>query len=292
MKIETLHETSMLAYVSVRVWAARKLDRKATKRLTDESSATADAARVNKYLMSAADEKLRGIQKIARRARDTLVAATLPWDEAGNRLISNLDTFQLLGDLYAIEQEFDAAVNDFCTDYPQLRDISLQALGDMADIEDYPSVEVVRSKFSMKNSLTPLPAGFGDVRVGLTDEQQEALRKHYEAQAAERFEDATRSGWERLQSNVERYVDRLALTADGKNKAFQSTMVEQLRDTVALLKNLNVFNNPDLERFRFQIEETLCKHDPEVLRNSIQAAQTTHKAAQGILDKLNAMLAP
>lgn len=288
--VKTLHDSSMLAYITIRVWSARKLDKKATRRLTDENAASADAARVNKYLLASADSQLKDIQRIARRARDVFYDLTLPWSDAGERLLSNLDTFKLIGEMHAIEQEFNAAVDAFCVEYPKLREVSLLALGDMANNDDYPSEEVVRTKFGIRTTLSPLPEGFSDERVGLTPEQQDALRVHYETQAAERFEDAMTAAWTRLRDNVARYEDRLALTEDGKNKAFQATMVSQLRDTMELLKNLNVFNTPELIRFQFQIEQTLCKHDPDVLRNSITTAQSAQQSASTILHRLNAML--
>src|SRR5690242_11064298 len=135
--IKTLHDTSMLAYVNVRIWSARKLDRKATKRLTDEAGANAEAARVNKYLLVNADTQLKEIQRLGRRARDVLVNRSLPWDDGGYRLVSNLDTFGLLGELYQVEQEFNKAVDAFCEEYPNLREAALAGLGDMASSEDY-----------------------------------------------------------------------------------------------------------------------------------------------------------
>jgi hypothetical protein len=290
--VKTLHDTSMLAYVSVRVWSARKLDRRASKRLTDEAGANTDAARVNKYLLASADTQLRDIQKIARRARDILNDNSLPWDDAGNRLVANGTSFKLLAQLYEVENEFAAAVDAFCIAYPQLRDLARKALGDMASDEDYPPVEVVRDKFAIRSSLTPLPAGFSDVRVGLSPEEQDALRRHYEAEAATRFEEAMISAWTRLRDNVARYVDRLQVDADGKPRVFTASMVTQLRDTMALLGELNVFDNPALGRLKFQIEEALCKHDPEALRTSTSLAASTQASAASILQQLNAMLLP
>lgn len=290
--IKTLHDTSMLAYVNVRIWSARKLDRKATKRLTDEAGASAEAARVNKYLLANADTQLKTLQRLGRQARETLINRSLPWDEAGNRLVSNLDTFTLLGELYAIEQAFAEAVDEFCREYPRLRQLAIQSLGDMAAEEDYPPVEVVREKFSIRSSLSPLPAGFSDVRVGLSPEQQDALRRHYEAQSAERYEGALTAAWERLRDNVERFVDRLEPDEEGKPKVFQASLVTNIRETMELLNNLNVFDSPELERMRYQIEDTLCRHDPETLRTSSLAADMARTSAAALVQRLNDLLAP
>lgn len=284
-----LHQSSQLIFVSISVWSARKLDRKTTSKLTAEHNATADAARVNKYLMSSADDQLKAIQTIARRVRGLVEQKTLPWDDAGNRLISNFDSFELLGELHALRLEFESAVDEFCKGYPDMREASLKALGDMADPSDYPSVEMVRTKFAIRTSMQPIPRGFDDARVGLSPEQVEQLDKHYEALSQERFEEAMKAAFGRLRENVERYVDRLSLTEDGKTKPFTYTMVENTRATLGMITNLGLFNTAELQKLGHDIEVKLCAHDAGELKNSIGTAQSTKAAAEDILKRLQSI---
>jgi hypothetical protein len=278
----------MLLYLQVCVWSARKLDKKASTKLTNEAGATGDAARVNKFLMASADAQLKEITRIARKVRDVVDSQTVPWNDAGMRLVSNQTSFSLLGEIGALEQEFTAAVDKFCEDYPQLRAISLQALGDMANEEDYPAVDVVRRKFSMRTTLEPIASTFEDSRTGLTQEQRDQLDAHYAAVHKDRMEEARNAAFDRLTENLERYVDRLSLTDDGKNKVFTHTMVDNLRDTVAMVDGLGLFDNEQLAKLHYDLETKLCPHDAKDLRDSIQTAATARHVAQSALDALRA----
>src|SRR6185312_6578807 len=284
-----IHSSSQLIYLTVSQWAARKLDKTVTAELNTEKSASVNASRVNKYLMAEADTQLKNIARLARQSRDLVEEHTLPWDAAGNRLVSNLTLFTLLGELGSVEREFSAAADAFVADYPTLMAKSIAALGDMADVNDYPSAEQVRAKFSMATALSPLPAGYDDVRTGLSPEQVRALNEQYAQQVKSQFEDAQASAFTRLRENVERMLERLTPTADGKNKQFTYTLVSNLRETVALMASLNVFDSPELKALHSALDGQLCRYDVDDLRGSIMVAAEARQTAQSIVDRMASM---
>jgi hypothetical protein len=284
-----IHHSSQLIYLTISIWSARKLDKEVTRDLNDEKEAASNASRVNKYLMASADDQLKAISRIAREARDLVEKKSLPWDDAGNRLVSNLELFTLLGELGVIEQRFNVAVDAFIAEYPTLMQQSLQALGDMGKPEDYPTAEQVRGKFGMRTSLSPVPAGYDDVRTGLSPEQIRVLNEQYGEQVKAQFVEAQRSAFGQLRADIERVAERLTPTADGKNKQFTYTMVQNLRDTLGLMKGLNIFDNPELTTLANDIEARLCRYDANDLRNSIQAASSTKIAADEVLRKMRSL---
>lgn len=283
-----IHAQSQLIYLKVSMWQARSLDKRVTKDLNDEQNAASNASRVNKYLMASADAELKAIARIGREARDLVEKNSLPWDDAGNRLVSNVDLFTLLGDLKTVEQKFGLAVEDFVQEYPRLCTESIAALGDMGDVNDYPLAEQVRGKFGIRVSLQPLADGYGDVRTGLSPEQIATLNECYADQLRGQFEDAQATAIERLKENVARMADRLALTDEGKSKAFTYTLVENLRETVNLLRGLNVLDTPELKELLDDAEDRLCRFDVKELRDSLSAASSTKKAADDILSRMMA----
>lgn len=284
-----IHNSCQLIYLTVSQWSARKLDKAVTRDLNKEKEASANASRVNKYLMAEADTQLKGIATLANQARALIERRTLPWDAAGNRLVSNLELFSLLGDLGEIEKQFSAAVDAFIAEYPTLMERSIAALGTMADVNDYPNAEQVKAKFSMCTTLSPMPAGYDDVRMGLSPEQVSALNEQYAQQVQDQFEDAQHAAFSRLRENIERVLDRLTPTEDGKNKTFTFTMIDNLRETVALMGGLNVFNSAELAKLRDDIDARLCKYDTTELRSSIMAAAETRQAAQSLIDRMTSM---
>lgn len=281
-----IHHSSQLIFLTISQWGARSFDRSVSRDLNEEKQAAENASRVNKYLMAAADKELKAIARVGRQARDLIEAKTLPWDDAGNRLVANLELFSLLGELRTIEMAFNGAVESFLTEYPRLKTESMQALGTMAKASDYPSDAEVRTKFGMRTSLSPVPDGYADARTGLSPLEIKALNEQYASQVTAQFENAQEAAFTQLRSNIERMAERLTPTDEGKNKAFTYTMVDNLRATVHLMKGLNIFNNADLTSLATDIETRLCHYDATDLRNSIQASSNTKHAADQILSRM------
>ncbi len=292
VSIPDLSKTAMLAYVSISVWSARKLDKKQTIKATTDAGATSDGARVNKHLLASADSLLRDVQRKAYEIRAYVDANTLPWDDAGNRLVSNDRALVVVGEVNRLHGEFNDAVNAFVLEYPVLRAQALQNLGTMANDEDYPQPDVVRSKFSMKMSFNPLPTGFGDIRVGMTEAQAKAWQGHFEGNVKAQMNVAIRNAWERLRENLQRYSDRLKMKNDGSGKMeiFRDTMVTGLRETVALLTSLNVFNDPELERIVAKVGREIASIDPDTLRTSVATATLAKTEVDAALEHMRAIL--
>lgn len=291
-RIDTIHDRAMLTYLRISSWSARKLDTRATRKVTSDADATSDAARVNKHLLASADGKLKDISKIGGEARRYLEDVTLPWDDAGNRLLPNEKAIEVVAKLTEFEQAYLEAVDAFVLEYPVLRAQALSNLGDLGDDEDYPQPDTVRHKFSFRLSFTPVPNNFSDVRTGLTEGQVDILREHYDGQAKRQMTDALSAAWKRLRENLEAYSDRLREKDDGSGKVqiFRDSMVENLRNTVAILRPLNVFGDMALEGLRTQIEQSIAQFDADQLRTVPMVAKTVKTEVDDILARMKEFL--
>jgi hypothetical protein len=286
-----LKERAMLAYLKVSCWSGRKLDRKATAKVTKDAKASDDAGRFNKNLLADADERVKELQSIAGKARRLLEANSLPWDDAGNRLLSNGNAMTLIGDIGKLRDEYNQVADLFTQEYPAVRAQALAALGDMADPQDYPPPDVVRSKFSLQLSLAPLPDGFGDERTGLEKDQVASLQKHFEANARMQFETALLSAWEQLRVVVANISERLTNEPGAeKRKIYRDSLIENARETCALLKSLNVFGDAELDEMRFHVEQTLCAYDADQLRKNDALANSVKNEADKVLARMRELL--
>lgn len=291
INVVTLHDKAMLAYISVSTWSARKLDKKATSKVTTGAGATSDAARVNKHLLAAADDSLKKIAKIGTDARRFLEANSLPWDDAGNRLLDNIKALEVVGRITQMEQDYRDAVDAFIVEYPLLRAQAIDNLGELAAQEDYPQPDQLRHKFAMRLSLSPLPEGFGDTRTGLSDVQVGALQRQFEARIRMQFHVAIEDAWKRLRLVVAAIAERMDNTADPqKRKIFRDSLFENAKETCLLLKSLNVFEDPQLEQVRYEVEHYLLQHEPEAVRASVDVADTLAFKANEILDRMKDIL--
>jgi len=287
-----LSHRAMLIYVSISVWSARKLDKKQTLKTVADAGASSDAARVNKHLLANADGALKEVQRKANQIRDYVVANTLPWDDAGNRMISNVQALTTIGELSKLEQEFKQLVDEFVEQYPVMRAQAIANLGEMGDDSDYPQPDVVRKKFAVKVSYAPLPVGFGDIREGMSEAQAQAWQTHHTNNLKQQVNHALTEAWAMLRENLERYSDRLQLKDDGSGKmnVFRDTMVTGLRDTCRMLRALNVFDDPELERTCDYVLREIASHEPEALRNSQVLSATVKNDVDDILARMRSHL--
>lgn len=291
VSIPTIADACMLVYVRVGVWSARKLDKKQTQKTIHDAGATDDAARVNKHLLANADAALKEVQRKGNAIRDYIEANTLPWDDAGNRLVTNARALTMVGELHALEQKFWQAVDDFVQQYPLLRAQAVANLGDMGADEDYPQPDVVRSKFHLKISFSPVAKNFGDVRQGMSQQQAQAWQNAFEVNVSGQVESAIKAAWLRLRESLERYSDRLLIDDAEKRRVFRDTMVEQLRQTTSLLQSLNVFGNAELDRIANEVNRDIACFDADVLRTNTGVAMATKARADEILARMRGFLA-
>jgi len=291
VSIPTLADAAALCYVRVSIWSARKLDKKQTQKSLTSAGATNDGGRFNKHLLAKADAALKEVQRKGNQIRDYVEANTLPWDDAGNRLISNVQMLTTVGDLARLQGEFNDAVDAFVAEYPVLRAQAIANLGTMGDDSDYPQPDVVRSKFSVKVSYNPLPVGFGDIRQGMTQQQAQAWQAHFEGNVKAQVNGALSNAWGRLRESLERYSDRLQ-PRDGddadKMKIFKDTMVEGLRDTLTLLNGLNVFGDANLTQICADVRARVASIDAGALRSSPATAVSVKMDVDEILRRMKA----
>lgn len=287
MNIQTIHDQAMLAYISVSCWSARKFDRKASDEVTVANNAANDSARVNKHLLANADAQLKELQRIAGQARKYLDAHSLPWDDAGNRLLSNREAMVVVGELYTIEQTFNLKADEFVQAYPVLRAQAIASLGTLANDADYPQPDIIRQKFAMKLSLSPIPTGFGDLRLGLSDAQVQALSRHLQQNITDQMEGALRTAWQRLEADVAKVRERMEATPDGERKIFRNSIIDNLRETCDILDSLNVFGSAELTATCKYVREHIAV-EPETLRTQETAALQVLANADALLERMRA----
>ncbi len=291
VSIPTLADAAALCYVRVSIWSARKLDKKQTQKSLTSAGATNDGGRFNKHLLANADAALKEVQRKGNQIRDYVDANTLPWDDAGNRLISNVQMLTTVGDLARLQGEFNDAVDAFVAEYPVLRAQAIANLGTMGDDSDYPQPDVVRSKVSVKVSYSPLPTGFGDIRQGMTQQQAAAWQSHFEGNVKAQVNGALSNAWGRLRESLERYSDRLQPRSGDdadKMRIFKDTMVEGLRDTLTLLNGLNVFGDANLSQICAEVSSRVASIDAGALRSSPATAVSVKMDVDEILRRMKA----
>ena len=196
-----------------------------------------DAARVNKHLLAGRTE-LDVIQQAVTRARQFVYDNTLPWSDAGLRLLPTTNFQKFAERMNAFDDEFEALVKAFVTIYPSLITAQAMALGDMFRRDDYPTANEIMTKFSFRVNYMPVPVA-GDFRIDVGNQAQTELREQLERLANERIDNAMADVRRRLGEHLKRMSDRLTtdyIAGEPKNRRFHDSLVDGALELCDLVK--------------------------------------------------------
>lgn len=284
-----LAERAMLANVSISQWSGRKLDRKVTDDANKAANAKADAGRYNKLLLPA--EAFKPITTAVSAARDEHMRRTLPWSDAGPRILMAVGYDDYAKAMKVHHDDFDAAVRKFVADYPAYLASAPDRLGDMFDPEDYPAADDVANRFAFRFEISSVPEG-KDFRASVSDSQAARIREEIEARAQEAIDRAARDVWQRVADVAGHMVERLRAFKPGERTGvFRDTLVGNISDLVAVLPALNVKADPALDAIAARLKDELCDVPPDTLRISETARNRVADKAEAILKDVSAYLA-
>jgi hypothetical protein len=77
---------AMVLNLQVGLWSGHRLDKEATRKVTEDNNAESDAARVNKHLIP--KPAFKDITATATAVRTHFYENTLPWKDNGDRLLT------------------------------------------------------------------------------------------------------------------------------------------------------------------------------------------------------------
>lgn len=239
-----LSSKAMLVYLSISQWTGRKHDRKATSSVESNFSTQCGAVNTTKKLLPGARE-LDAVSAKAGSIRKFYYEQTMPWMADGARIISSKNYLDFTREFAKRRADYEAAVEAFLLQYPQLRQEAAVQLGDLFNNAEYPSAAALSAKFNCEVRFHPLP-DVGDFRTELTDDEKRAFIK--DMHAVERG--VVRECFERLTTVVRKAVDTLG----DPSARVHDSLIENISDLCVLLPKLNVTDDADLEASRREVE--------------------------------------
>jgi hypothetical protein len=292
--VSMLASRAMLRGVRISQWDGRKLDKRASDEVIRQKGASADAGRFNKTLVP--PEALSGIVAAASNIRKIHARYTLPWSDNGLDILPAASVQAYDSDMREARMAFETAVDKLCDLYPTLLATAPARLGELFNAGDYPSVSDIRSRFGIRIRTLPMPTG-ADFRVEMSEAQSRMLREEIERDSREALEAAMKDAWQRVADVVAPMVEKLrgykpaAFKGEKAEGIFRDTLVENVRQLVAVLPAFNLTNSPDLDMVFESMRRDLCRHDAEALRDDGLLRQQTADAAERILDHVSGFLA-
>jgi len=282
---------AMLVSLNIQQWFGNKHDRKVAQEVADNHKSDVSMGRFVKKLV--AKESLDKIRRITSAARLEHYKRTLPWQDGGTRILSSVAYFDYAEKMREFSAEWDAAVAEFLDEYPQLVADARKRLNGLFNQADYPAVNRMPRKFSFRFDVMPMPTA-EDFRVQLGDEATARVRAEIEESVNASLKAAMDDIWQRLVDVVAHMKERLDLYSvekDGTvNHAFRDSLVENVRELLAILPSLNITEDAKLKQMATRIDKELCTFSAEELRNDETARKETAQAAEAILKGMEAFI--
>lgn len=280
MSIHALTERAMVMTLSISRWQGHRLDKEASRQVTESNGADADAARVNKHLVP--KETLAPIVTAANTVRDHFYSNTLPWRDNGGRLMTRKLYMPFIEKHEKLVADFDEAVRVFLeSKYPTAIEKAAFRMGDLFKRDDYPSVSELRHRFRIGLDIEAL-ATSNDFRVQIDADHVEKVKQQIEEAALRRVQQAQADVWKRLMEKVSYFADRMS----DPDAVFRDSTVGNIEELVELIPGLNVLDDPDIETIRLQVQAKLAGHDAKDIRKDPALREELAGEAKEIVDKM------
>jgi len=281
-----LSDKALLVHLSVSQWTARKLDKRASNIVAE--AGVGSKGNFNKTLLPTCNE-LGIVHRATTEVRKAFYKNTLPWGIDGTFILPSANYLSYMNDFRSNRNGWFGYVDDLADAYPKAKQDAERILNsgehELYNPAEYPTVEELRSKFSMDIAVLPVPSS-GDFRVELADAEFSSIQSDIEQRVGDSMAAAVKDVWQQLYDKVSWLHGRLA----DPNNTFHDATYKDAQDTCELLSRLNFTDDPDLERLRREMQSKLVSHHPESLRNDPVLRQDTADEAKAIMDKMSVFM--
>ena len=284
MSTHALTERAMVANLRISQWKGYRLDKEASRKVTSDNGADADAARVNKHLVP--KELLAPVETAANCVRAHFYDNSLPWRDNGDRLI----TRKLYASFIEVHEKLVAEFNDAVTkflddDYPVAIAKAEFRMGDLFKRDDYPHVNELRHRFRIGLDFDAVTTS-NDFRVQIDQEHVDRVKASMEAAAEARVQTAMQDVWKRMADTVGYFHTRMA---DPK-AVFRDSTISNITDLLDRVPGLNVLDDPDIEAVRKHIADSLGGIEADEIRKDPELREELAGEAKQIVDKMEGFM--
>lgn len=287
-----LSQKAILVRFSVSQWTARKFDKKATQEVEANHGANKHAGEVGRFNKQLASKKYtEDMTANISSAREFHYKHTLPWQDAEGIRILPVDTFSAYQQsMSEFRTKHEELVDTFVKQYPDVVDEARYRLNGLFDIEDFPPVDQIRSKFSWEVSFSPVPES-GDFRVSLGQEVLKQMEADLSKRLSHNYHEACVDLFERIHEQTANMAERLENYTGTRKGRFNDSLVGNIRELAQLLPKLNVSGDKRLADLAARIDKELCEYDAQVLREVDGARKDVAQSAKSIAQEADDIIA-
>lgn len=287
--ITSLATAGILVSADVRVWTGSKSDNGVASKVSADAGAKTKVGRWSHELLTG-DADLKAVLNHRQTVYNFMERWTYDWMGKLRYLPSgNIASFKAGYD--ELEAEFRILAERFLSSYEDKVAAQAFTRGDLFNRNDYPSVDYLRSRFSMSLYTTEVPTG--DFRVTVANDLAEDMRNNLQRQMEDQIASIHAKQVEQLKEVMESLshccTTEIVQDKDGaakvkRRKIYDSTIQKALTlcDTFAAF---NLKQDPMLEELRAGLYESLRDVEIGALRESDTLREKVKTDVDSILSK-------
>lgn len=281
----TLHSSAVLVSLKIGIWNTKRKDKQQTEKVKNDAGAQGNVGAYQKNLMPDFKE-LESLTKFSADCRNWVKRETVPWTFDGVNVVSTEILWNGFDqELKDRQKYFYDMVGLVLAEYAQARQVAQFRLSSMFDVNEYPTVDEVRSKFYFDYSYHPVPQA-GDFRVDVSNQGMQFLQEQFERETDKAISEAMVSLWDRVKKITETLSNQLRVSDKDKGKLYQSTLDTAL-DLCSMMKDLNLTGDPKMEQMRRDLYSTLNGMDLNDLKKNGSARLSVKQEIDDLLSKFD-----
>ena len=283
--MKDLTKKALLVKVRTRRISLEKKERAVEREIADQYNTDIDQITTKKSLLL--KQHIAPLKKSMNKILPTFYAYTLPWRDGGWRLLP-VDLYEKFEkEMRKLAAELEEVKEVFAQNYENYKENAKERLGKLYNPLDYPSLDQILSRFNFEVHYEPVPIA-NDIRVEMNQAEIEKLRQELEKSANIKLQNAMKEVWERVTETLNRLYERLSIekTENGKKPRLFKSLIENIRELVAVLPALNLTNDARLEEIRKQLDENFAMLSIEELKEDEESRKETAQKAKEILENI------
>ncbi len=265
---------------------SKTLNSEQQEQAAETYGANGDYLSARKKLIDTRHPVYRSVTAIRSQMINLWKGMTLPYPEAGIRLIRQTDIDVFENQFQRLQEDLQEAVEKFDLQFHELKQSAQERLGRLYNEADYPEslLGLFRAEVDYPN-VEP-PTYLRNLDPELYAEEARRVSARFD-EALELAEEAFISEFNKL---VVHLTSRLSGESDGKPKVFRDTVVTNLTDFFERFRHLNVNSNAQLEELVDHAQQVVQGVAPQSLRDQSTLRQSVQQEQTKVQTKLEDML--
>lgn len=286
--VVSLATSCVLVHPEVNVWTATRQDNEISEEVTTAKKADRDSGKFVKHLLAKNPEHRR-VLNYRQTVYNWMQRRTYDW-AGSQRILPAVQLTQFMKEFREHEKTFNDLVQDFIKAYPHIVANMAFVQGDMFKREEYPSVNEVFSKFSIRLYTAEVPVG--DFRCQIAHDLAADLQTHYERQAKSLVENITNRQKEQLvevMQSISHCCETETVVENGeikiKRRKLYDTTLQRAIELCDTFAKFNLDNDGQLDEVRTRLKKILDGVTIEQLRNHDTTRVVVKEEVDDILAK-------